>query len=91
MSDREIAVNVVFGIFATGLGFITLWQAHRLWRTLHQHNPAADVQNDASMTPDVELGPVSSLSSTTVVNDPNHSVIDVPSGNDDQSRLGGVE
>ncbi|KAL8748621.1 MAG: hypothetical protein Q9184_007182, partial [Pyrenodesmia sp. 2 TL-2023] len=31
---KDIAVNIVFGIFAVAASLLTLWQAHRLWQTM---------------------------------------------------------
>ncbi|KAL8957787.1 MAG: hypothetical protein Q9193_005029 [Seirophora villosa] len=33
---QELAVNIFFGIFAAAASLVTLWQGHRLWRTMRQ-------------------------------------------------------
>lgn len=33
---QELAVDIVFGLFAAVVALLTLWQAHRLWRTMRQ-------------------------------------------------------
>lgn len=35
-SNREVTVNIIFGVFTVILGCITLWQGYWLWRTLRQ-------------------------------------------------------
>ena len=36
-NNREIAVSIVFGVFAVAFAIITIWQGHRWWHTFSRH------------------------------------------------------
>lgn len=51
--NREVLTNTIFGVFAIIFAAATLWQGHKLWRTLRR-----DVHQDSSP------GPVNGIAST---------------------------
>lgn len=41
-NTQQVAINIVFGIFAVAASILTLWKGHRLWRTMRKgaaHDP----------------------------------------------------
>ncbi|KAM0806035.1 hypothetical protein BDR22DRAFT_884437 [Usnea florida] len=56
-NTTEIAINVVFGITATIISIVTVWQGHKVWKMWrgYTHDPE-------SVAPDIELGLASSES-----------------------------
>lgn len=38
-NNPEVTPNIIFGVFAIIFAAATLWQGHKLWRTLRQHAP----------------------------------------------------
>lgn len=50
-NNRDITVNIIFGVFAVVFSLVTLWQGHRLWQTLRRdtsrgHEPSNGIRLD---------------------------------------------
>lgn len=37
-NQAQIIINIAFGIAATGISIITIWQGHRAWKLWHAHH-----------------------------------------------------
>lgn len=75
-NNREVVVNIVFGLFAVLFAMITLWQGHRWWQTMSQQNPLAPRRDDRN---DLELSAVPT-SSSTAMDISRSSTIYIPEG-----------
>ncbi|KAL9628804.1 MAG: hypothetical protein Q9164_007139 [Protoblastenia rupestris] len=53
-TNTEIVVTIVFGITATAIGGLTVWQAHRSWKLWKEHRSRLD-----QLSEDLELRIVS--------------------------------
>lgn len=47
-TNHEVAVNIVFGIFAVLFSLLTLWQAHRFWGLFRRHGHLAHRHDDGT-------------------------------------------
>ncbi|KAI4090250.1 MAG: hypothetical protein LQ344_004876 [Seirophora lacunosa] len=67
---QELAVNIFFGIFAAAASLVTLWQGHRLWRTMRQAAVEAQGRDhgEAGMPTPIELSTLPATPASTASN-----------------------
>ncbi|CAF9933742.1 hypothetical protein IMSHALPRED_009461 [Imshaugia aleurites] len=80
----QTVINVIFGITATAIGMLTVWQGHRVWKMWREH--AHDQDN---VVRDIELGLQSSQSTVTSLDVPEREEV-VASSASSASQVGEV-
>lgn len=48
----QTATNIIFGLTATLIGFVTVWQGHKAWTIWRDHRRQSDEGEDVERNPD---------------------------------------
>ncbi|KAL8987491.1 MAG: hypothetical protein Q9177_003300 [Variospora cf. flavescens] len=77
-NNPEVTPNIIFGVFAIIFAAATLWQGHKLWRTLRQHAPPPT----AGETNELELASIRTTPSINMADEPyappHHHAVVIP-------------
>ncbi|KAF6235062.1 hypothetical protein HO173_006689 [Letharia columbiana] len=83
-NSTETVTNIVFGVTATTISIVTVWQGHRVWKMWHEY-----VHDQEDVAPDIELGIQSSQSTPRSLEAPERDEV-IASSAPSADQVGGV-